>query len=67
MLTNNIALLQAESSAVLADRFLAGRYGTLLMKGLEELFGVETVSISKKGRKDARAIVLSMGFVTGFC
>ncbi|MBP2643303.1 MAG: Resolvase protein [Firmicutes bacterium] len=55
-------LLQEESSAVFAARFLAGRYGTLLMKGLEELSGDATASTRRKGKRDVKASILMMRF-----
>ena len=54
--------LQAESSAVLAARFLAGRYGTLLMTGSGGLSGDVTANIQRKAKRAAEVDILTMAF-----
>lgn len=54
--------LQAESSAVLAARFLAERYGTPPTKGLEESSGDATANIRQKAKRAVKVGILTMGF-----
>ena len=57
-------LLQAESSAVLVARFLAGRYGTVRMKGSGRISGDATENTRRRAKRAAKAGISTMRFWT---